>query len=207
MIFAAAAAAAKSLQSCLTLFHPIDSSPPGAPVPGILQARTLEWVAISFSNAWKRKVKVKSLSCVWLLGTPWTAAHQTPPSMGFSRRDIWESLNIFKKYTFHNFGFPYLKKIPFVIISYVWKRFVKERIHQYHIWQESIEILNIQSSSLIFRSFRKRHEWWDTQTVPLSILRPCPLTTELTLPSQPFTGWRESKTAGKSPPFHSLNFE
>ena len=61
---AAAAAAAKSLQSCLTLCDPIDGSPQGSPVPGILQARTLEWVAISFSNAWKGKVKVKSLSCV-----------------------------------------------------------------------------------------------------------------------------------------------
>ena len=66
-----AAAAAKLLQSCPTLWDPIDSSPPGSPVPGILQARTLEWVAISFSNAWKWKVKVKSLSCVWLLATPW----------------------------------------------------------------------------------------------------------------------------------------
>ena len=70
----AAAAAAKSLQSCPTLCNPIDSSPPGSLIPGILQARTLEWVAISFSNAWKWKVKVKSLSCVWLLATPWTAA-------------------------------------------------------------------------------------------------------------------------------------
>ena len=61
---AAAAAAAKSLQSCLTLCDPIDSSPPSSPIPEILQARTLEWVAISFSNAWKWKVKVKSLSCV-----------------------------------------------------------------------------------------------------------------------------------------------
>ena len=81
---AAAAAAAKSLQSCLTLCDPINGSPPGSPVPGILQARTLEWVAISFSNAWKWKVKVKSLSCVWLLATPWTAAYQAPPPMGFS---------------------------------------------------------------------------------------------------------------------------
>ena len=81
-----AAAAAKSLQLCPTLCHPIDSSPPGSPVSGILQARTLEWVAISFSNAWKWKVKVKSLSCVWLLVTLWTAAHQAPPSMGFSRQ-------------------------------------------------------------------------------------------------------------------------
>ena len=82
-----AAAAAKSLQSCPTLCDPIDGSPPGSPVPGILQARTLEWVAISFSNAWKWKVKVKSLSRVQLLATPWTAAHQAPPSMGFSRQE------------------------------------------------------------------------------------------------------------------------
>ena len=80
------AAAAKSLQSCLTLCDPIDGSPPGSPVPGILQARTLERVAISFSNAWKWKVKVKSLSRVWLLATPWTEACQAPPSMGFSRQ-------------------------------------------------------------------------------------------------------------------------
>ena len=79
-----AAAAAKSLQLCPTLCDPIDSSPPGSPVPGILQARTLEWVVISFSNAWKWKVKMKSLSLVRLLATPWTAAHQAPPSMGFS---------------------------------------------------------------------------------------------------------------------------
>ena len=96
---AAAAAAAKSLQSCLTLCDPIDGSPPGSPVRGILQARILEWVAISFSNAWKWKVKVKSLSRVWLLATPWTAAHQAPPSMGFSRQEYWSgvplpSLNI-----------------------------------------------------------------------------------------------------------------
>ena len=79
-------AAAKSLHSCLTLCDPMDCSLPGSPVPGILQARTLEWVAISFSNAWKCKVKVKLLSRVWLLVTPWTAAYQAPPSMGFSRQ-------------------------------------------------------------------------------------------------------------------------
>ena len=84
---AAAAAAAKSLQSCLTLCDPIDGSPPGSRIPGILQARTLEWVAIFFSNAGKWKVKVKSLSRVQLLETPWTAAHQAPPSMGFFRRE------------------------------------------------------------------------------------------------------------------------
>ena len=79
----AAAAAAKSLQSCPTLCDPIDGSPPGSPVPGILQARILEWVAISFSNAWKWKGKVKPLSRVRLLATPWTAAHQAPPLWDF----------------------------------------------------------------------------------------------------------------------------
>ena len=89
---AAAAAAAKSLQSCPTLCDPIDGSPPGSPVPGILQARTLEWIAISFSNAWKWKVKVKSLSCVRFLATSWTIAYQAPPSMGFSRQEYWSGV-------------------------------------------------------------------------------------------------------------------
>ena len=80
------AAAAKLLKSCPTLCGTIDTSPPDSPVPGILQARTLEWVAISFSNAWKWKVKVKSLSRVRLLVTQWTEAYQAPPSMGFSRQ-------------------------------------------------------------------------------------------------------------------------
>ena len=84
----AAAAAAKLLQLCPTLCDPIDSSPPGSPIPGILLARTLEWVAISFSNAWKWKVKVKSLSHVQLLPTPWTA-YQAPPSVEFSRQEYW----------------------------------------------------------------------------------------------------------------------
>ena len=84
--------AAKSLQSCPTLCDPIESSPPGSPVPGILQARTLEWVAISCSNAWKWKVKVKSLSHVQLLVTPWTAVHQAPTSMGFSRQEHWSGV-------------------------------------------------------------------------------------------------------------------
>ena len=87
-----AAAAAKSLQLCPTLCNPIDGSSPGSPVPGILQARTLEWVAISFSNAGKWKVKAKSLSHVWLFATPWTAAHQAPLSMGFSRQEYWSGL-------------------------------------------------------------------------------------------------------------------
>ena len=91
-ICAAAAAAAKSLQLCPTLCHPIDGSPPGSPVPGILQARILEWVAISFSNAWKWKVKVKLLSQVGLLATPWTATYQAPLSKGFSRQEYWSGV-------------------------------------------------------------------------------------------------------------------
>ena len=83
---AAAAAAAKSIQSCPTLCNPIDGSPPGSPIPRILQARTLEWVGISFSK------KVKSLSCVQLFATLWSIAHQAPLSMGFSRQEYWSGL-------------------------------------------------------------------------------------------------------------------
>ena len=91
LVAAAAAAAAKSLQSCPTLCNPIDGSPPGSPVPGILQARTLEWGAIS-SPMHESEVKVKSLSRVQLLETPWTAAYQAPPSMGFSRQEYWSGV-------------------------------------------------------------------------------------------------------------------
>ena len=90
--YADSQSAAKLLQSCPTLCDPMDCSLPGFSVPGILQARTLEWVAIFFSNAWKWKVKVKLLSYVWLLVTPWTAAHQAPPSMGFSRQEYWSGV-------------------------------------------------------------------------------------------------------------------
>ena len=83
---------AKSLQSCLTLCNPIDGSPSGSPIPGILQARTLEWVAISFSNAWNWKVKVKSLRHVRPSATPWTAAFQAPSSVGFSRQEYWSGV-------------------------------------------------------------------------------------------------------------------
>ena len=100
-----AAAAAKLLQLCPTLCDPIDGSPPGSPVSGILQARILEWVAISFSNAWKWKVKVKSLSCVRLLATPWTAAHQAPPSMEFSRQECWS-------------GVPYSERLKITLKNY-----------------------------------------------------------------------------------------
>ena len=90
-----------SLQSCPTLCDPIDGSPSGSPVPGILQARTLEWGAIAFSNAWKWKVKVKSLSHVGLLATPWTAAYHASPSMGFSRQEYWSGVPLPSPY-----GYP-----------------------------------------------------------------------------------------------------
>ena len=83
---------AKSLQSCPSLCDPIDGSPSGSPIPEILQVRTLEWVAISFSNARKWKVKVKLLSRVQLLVTPWTAAYQAAPSVGFSRQEYWSGV-------------------------------------------------------------------------------------------------------------------
>ena len=85
------AAAAKLLQSCLTLCDPIDGSPPGSPVPGSPGENT-GVVAISFSSAWKWRVKGKSLSHVQLFATPWTAAHQAPPSMGFPRQEYWSGM-------------------------------------------------------------------------------------------------------------------
>ena len=102
------AATAKSLQSCPTLCNPIDGSPPGSAIPGILQARILEWAAISFSNAWKWKVKVKSLSPVQIFATPWTAAHQAPLPMGFSRQKYWSGVPL-----------PYLRKCNKSSVFYV----------------------------------------------------------------------------------------
>ena len=122
-------AAAKSLQSCPTLCDPIDGSPAGSLVPGVLQARTLEWVAISFSNAWKRKVKVKSLSCVQLLATPWTAAYQAPLSMGFSRQEYWN-------------GVP----LP---SPYVWLDERKNK--QAYSWQNLSDLVQKNSSKYILR--------------------------------------------------------
>ena len=110
-LLAYATATAKSLQSCPTLCDPIDGGIPGSPVPGILQARTLEWVAISFSNAWKWKVKVKSLSRVRLFATPWTAAHQAPPTMGFSRQEYWSGLPL---------PSPLLLVIPYKKVLSMW---------------------------------------------------------------------------------------
>ena len=118
----AAAAASKLLQSCPTLCDPVDGSPSGSPVPGIFQARTLERVAISFSSAWKGKVKGKSLSRVQLLATPWTAAHQAPPSMGFSRQEYWS-------------GVPYLRPtyIHLIITDWIMGRHTQQGLLLYNL--------------------------------------------------------------------------
>ena len=138
------AAAAKSLQLCPTLCNPIDGSPPGSSAPGILQARTLEWVAISFSNAWKRKAKVKSLSGVQLFTTTWTAAYQAPPSMGFSRLECWSGLPlpsppnppiVLQMARLH---FLWLSSIPFHVCMYVC---VCVCIHTYTTSSLSIHLL------------------------------------------------------------------
>ena len=139
---AAAAAAAKSLQSCLTLCDPIDGSPPGSPVPGILQARSLEWVAISFSNAWKWKVKVKSLSRVRLFETPWTAAYQAAPSKGFSRQEYWSRvplpspINNFRFIYLWEKAFPalpslkYLSQKSFIVLSFTFRFLLHLKLRQ-----------------------------------------------------------------------------
>ena len=103
--------AAKSLQSCPILCNRIHGSPPSSAVPGILQARTLEWVAISFSNAWKWKVKVKLLSRVWLCATPWTAAHQAPLPMGFSRQEHWSGVPL-----------PSIWTTPKQVVGQIWTK-------------------------------------------------------------------------------------
>ena len=125
VLFTSTVATAKSLQLCPTLCDPIDGSPPGFPVPGILQARTLEWVAISFSNAWKWKVKVKSLSHIRLLATPWTATYQAPPSMGFSRQEYWSGVPLPSPIYFYLLLFwtcksQALKKLTFLITLNDW---------------------------------------------------------------------------------------
>ena len=139
---AAAAAAAQSRQSRPTLCDPIDGSPPGSPVPGILQARTLEWVAISFSNAWKWKGKVKSLSPIWLLATPWTAAYQAPPSMGFPRQEHWSGVplplctsNLQKEYnlSFHTHTHNYVSWWM-CDLTWLWWSFHNAYIYQIITW-------------------------------------------------------------------------
>ena len=135
-----AAAAAKSLQSCPTLCYPIDGSPPGSPVPGILQAKTLDWVAISFSNAGKWKVKVKSFSRVRPSVTPWTAAHHAPPSMGFSRQEYWS-------------GVP----LPSLIVCLCYSNFLRICCEVTSIWSGLLVIIsstNLVSWLTIYSSFQ-----------------------------------------------------
>ena len=118
-----------------SLCDPIDDSPPGFPVPGILQARTLEWVATSFSNAWKWKVKMKSLSHVRLFATPWTAAYQAPPSMGFSRQEYWSGVPLPSLHIYTHTDLPRLTmglhpKIPNINWKYKWKTYLINLIFQ-----------------------------------------------------------------------------
>ena len=120
----------KSIQSCPTLYDPIDDSPPGSPVPGILQARTLEWITISFSNAWKWKVKVKSLSHVRLLATPWTAAHQAPLPMEFSKQEYWSGVPLLSP------GKLYNLTLKLVLGEICWKK----RELEAHDWTITAEI-------------------------------------------------------------------
>ena len=138
-----AAAAAKSLQLCPTLCDPIDSSPPGSPVPGIFQARTLEWVAISFSNAWKWKNKVKSLSCVRLLATPWTAAHQAPPSMGFSRKSTGVGCHC------SGLLFPFPGVFNSMWLKNIWPE--TKILSETFIWQASIVMIVSLQFKLIYK--------------------------------------------------------
>ena len=128
------AAAAKSLQLCLTLCDPIDGSPTGSPVPGILQARTLEWDAISFSNAWKWKAKVKSLSRVRLLATPWTAAYQAPPSMELSRQEYWSGLPLTSPMT--NLG-SMLKSRDFTLPTNIASQ--SYDVYSSHVWMWELD--------------------------------------------------------------------
>ena len=148
-------AAAKSLQSCPTLCNPIDCSPPGSPVPGILQVRPLEWVAISFSNAWKWKVKGKSLSRAWLSVTPWTTAYQAPPSMGFSRPRVleWGAIAFSKKQRNQQLfmGFYEVK----YVISASWRSIMKFKHFKYIIEEFLLKVLQMFNKVIHFISILK----------------------------------------------------
>ena len=151
---------AKSLQSCPTLCDPIDGSLPGSPVPGILQARTLEWAAISFSNAWKWKVKMKSLSRVRLLATPWIAAYQAPPSMGFSKQEYCSGVPLPSPYVI--FGIWNFKQVYFslfcssdLMLSYLlfssqlWE-LEQSKFHSYFFLQTLQDLWRLRTGNLEF---------------------------------------------------------
>ena len=138
----AAAVAAKSLQSCPILCNPFDSSPPGSPIPGILQGKNTGWVAISFSNAWKWKVKVKSFSRVRLLATPWTAAHQVPPSMRFSRQEYWSRVP--SPFPIRVYKYTYIPKLCLL------KHSVRSTIPKAYSWKISIPSIQILVSKYSF---------------------------------------------------------
>ena len=164
------------------LCDPIDSSPPGSPVPGILQARTLEWVAISFSNAWKWKVKGKSLSHVWLLATPWTAAYQAPPYMGISRQEDWSGVpvpppnSVIRNRPFNAFAIICIFQIRLFVSmmgkwpnlnihDYFLSKILKFSHHQLFIIMEQPRALASTTSTL---QKRAEYELEDLLTVPLT---------------------------------------
>ena len=162
-------AAAKALQACPTLCGPIDGSPPGSPVPGIPQARTLEWVAISFSNAWKWKVKVKSLSCVRLFATPWTAAYQAPPSMGFPRQEDWRGVPLPSPIQEHR-GSQSQEQCWIRLIGPTITRVEKRYYHTHFTlkenWELSIGHVQSKTTELV-----GRRKWISTQVIKFPELR------------------------------------
>ena len=147
-------AAAKLLQSCPTLCDPIDGSPPGSLVPGILQARTLEWVAISFSNARKWKVRVKLLICVRLFETSWSAAYQAPLSVGFSRQENWSRLSL-----------PSLK---ILLREYYSKKHYLRVIKLYKFLTSKPDTMQWHSGQFYFLNFCKKKKKFVSKIQPLS---------------------------------------
>ena len=174
-----AAAAAKSLQSCPTLCDPIDDSPPGSPIPGSLQARILEWVTISFSNAWKWKVKVKSLSPVRLLETPWTAAYQAPPSTGFSRQEYWSGVPLPSPlWTWISGNWLILKKL---ILIYIGKIYIySSNLYAVKDIYFNIKLKDLLLHNLMYQSAHFSHSVVSDSLWPHELQHarpPCPLPT------------------------------
>ena len=160
-----ATATAKSLQLCPTLCDPIDSSPPGSVVPGILQARTLEWVAISFSIAWKWKVKMKLLSRVRLVSTPSTAAYQAPPSMGFSRQEYWSGVPLPSP----NYWLCCVKNWNYFGILFFWPQYHSGPKQNKLQLYRSVNEMKIYGSEILF-SFSWSHEAHMPQLSSISYL-------------------------------------